>query len=61
MVSPAGPIIAQSSLPHHHQTFLYTHFQQISQIINTYHIRFSLAHRLRPGSIPHPNDEPHFP
>ncbi|MDG4657344.1 phosphomethylpyrimidine synthase ThiC [Ectobacillus antri] len=60
IVSRGGSIMAQWCLAHHQENFLYTHFEDICQIMKTYDIAFSLGDGLRPGSIADANDEAQF-
>ena len=57
IVSRGGSIMAAWCLAHHQESFLYTHFEDICQIMATYDIAFSLGDGLRPGSIADANDE----
>ncbi|MBD1380570.1 phosphomethylpyrimidine synthase ThiC [Metabacillus arenae] len=60
IVSRGGSIMAQWCLAHHKENFLYTHFEDICEIMKTYDISFSLGDGLRPGSIADANDEAQF-
>ncbi|MCM3716173.1 phosphomethylpyrimidine synthase ThiC [Alkalihalobacillus oceani] len=60
IVSRGGSIMAQWCLYHHQENFLYTHFEEICEIMKTYDIAFSLGDGLRPGSIADANDEAQF-
>lgn len=60
IVSRGGSIMAQWCLHHHKENFLYTHFEEICEIMKTYDISFSLGDGLRPGSIADANDEAQF-
>lgn len=60
IVSRGGSIMAQWCLFHHKENFLYTHFEEICEIMKTYDIAFSLGDGLRPGSIADANDEAQF-
>ncbi|MCP3739321.1 phosphomethylpyrimidine synthase ThiC [Rossellomorea sp. BNER] len=60
IVSRGGSIMAQWCLFHHKENFLYTHFEEICEIMKTYDISFSLGDGLRPGSIADANDEAQF-
>lgn len=60
IVSRGGAIMAQWCLAHHKESFLYTHFEEICEIMKTYDIAFSLGDGLRPGSIADANDEAQF-
>ncbi|MFB5269624.1 phosphomethylpyrimidine synthase ThiC [Paenibacillus enshidis] len=57
IVSRGGSIMAAWCLAHHQENFLYTHFEEICEIMKTYDIAFSLGDGLRPGSIYDANDE----
>jgi len=58
IVSRGGSIMAKWCLAHHRESFLYTQFEEICQIMKTYDVSFSLGDGLRPGSIYDANDEP---
>lgn len=60
VVSRGGSIIAKWCLAHHKESFLYTHFEEICEIMKTYDIAFSLGDGLRPGSIADANDRAQF-
>lgn len=60
IVSRGGSILAQWCLAHHEENFLYTHFEEICDIMKAYDISFSLGDGLRPGSIADANDEAQF-
>jgi phosphomethylpyrimidine synthase len=60
IVSRGGSIMAGWCLAHHQQNFLYTHFEDICEIMKTYDVSFSLGDGLRPGSIADANDEAQF-
>lgn len=60
IVSRGGSIMAAWCLAHHQENFLYTHFDEICEIMKTYDIAFSLGDGLRPGSIADANDEAQF-
>mgnify|MGYP005992615759 FL=1 len=60
IVSRGGSIMAKWCLAHHQENFLYTHFEDISEICNTYDVSFSLGDGLRPGSVYDANDEAQF-
>ncbi|WP_088067266.1 phosphomethylpyrimidine synthase ThiC [Gottfriedia luciferensis] len=60
IVSRGGSIMAQWCLAHHKENFLYTHFEEICEIMKTYDVTFSLGDGLRPGSIADANDEAQF-
>jgi phosphomethylpyrimidine synthase len=57
IVSRGGSIMAKWCLAHHQESFLYTHFEEICQIMKAYDVSFSLGDGLRPGSIYDANDE----
>ena len=60
IVSRGGSIMAKWCLSHHKENFLYTHFEEICEIMNKYDVSFSLGDGLRPGSIADANDEAQF-
>ena len=60
IVSRGGSIMASWCLAHHQENFLYTHFEEICEIMRTYDISFSLGDGLRPGCIADANDEAQF-
>jgi phosphomethylpyrimidine synthase len=60
IVSRGGSIIAKWCLAHHKESFLYTHFREICEIMRAYDVSFSLGDGLRPGSIADANDEAQF-
>ena len=60
IVSRGGSILAKWCLAHHKENFLYTHFEEICQIMKAYDVTFSLGDGLRPGSIADANDEAQF-
>ncbi|SDY50099.1 phosphomethylpyrimidine synthase ThiC [Nitrosomonas sp. Nm33] len=60
IVSRGGSIMAKWCLAHHQESFLYTHFEEICDIMKAYDISFSLGDGLRPGSIYDANDEAQF-
>lgn len=60
IVSRGGSIMAQWCLAHHKESFLYTHFEEICEIMKRYDVAFSLGDGLRPGSIADANDEAQF-
>jgi phosphomethylpyrimidine synthase len=60
IVSRGGSIMAKWCLSHHKENFLYTHFEDICQIMKAYDVSFSLGDGLRPGSIADANDEAQF-
>jgi phosphomethylpyrimidine synthase len=57
IVSRGGSIMAKWCLSHHKENFLYTHFEEICEIMKAYDVTFSLGDGLRPGSIYDANDE----
>jgi phosphomethylpyrimidine synthase len=57
IVSRGGSIMAKWCLAHHRESFLYTHFDDICQIMRAYDVSFSLGDGLRPGSIHDANDD----
>jgi phosphomethylpyrimidine synthase len=60
IVSRGGSIMAKWCISHHKENFLYTHFQDICEIMKSYDVSFSLGDGLRPGSIYDANDEAQF-
>ncbi|MGO2131138.1 MAG: phosphomethylpyrimidine synthase ThiC [Pseudoalteromonas prydzensis] len=60
IVSRGGSIMAKWCLAHHQENFLYTHFEDICEILKQYDVCFSLGDGLRPGSIADANDEAQF-
>jgi len=60
IVSRGGSIMAKWCLAHHEESFLYTHFEEICEIMKDYDVSFSLGDGLRPGSIYDANDEAQF-
>jgi phosphomethylpyrimidine synthase len=60
IVSRGGSILAKWCLAHHEENFLYTHFEEICEIMKAYDVSFSLGDGLRPGSIADANDEAQF-
>jgi phosphomethylpyrimidine synthase len=60
IVSRGGSIMAKWCLSHHEESFLYTRFREICEIMRTYDVSFSLGDGLRPGSIADANDEAQF-
>ncbi|BCJ87142.1 phosphomethylpyrimidine synthase ThiC [Effusibacillus dendaii] len=60
IVSRGGSILAAWCLAHHQENFLYTHFEEICEIMKMYDVSFSLGDGLRPGSIADANDEAQF-
>ena len=57
IVSRGGSIMAKWCITHHEESFLYTHFEEICEIMKAYDVAFSLGDGLRPGSIADANDE----
>ena len=57
IVSRGGSILAAWCLAHHQENFLYTHFEELCEIMAAYDVAFSLGDGLRPGSIADANDE----
>ena len=60
IVSRGGSIMAKWCLAHHQESFLYTRFEEICEIMRAYDVSFSLGDGLRPGSIADANDEAQF-
>ena len=60
IVSRGGSILAKWCLAHHKENFLYTHFEDICEILKQYDVSFSLGDGLRPGSIADANDAAQF-
>src|SRR4030088_1461527 len=60
IVSRGGSILAKWCLAHHKENFLYTHFEEICEIMKAYDVTFSLGDGLRPGSIADANDDAQF-
>lgn len=60
IVSRGGSIMAKWCLAHHTESFLYTHFEEICEIMKAYDVTFSLGDGLRPGSLADANDEAQF-
>ena len=60
IVSRGGSIMAKWCLAHHKESFLYTHFEEICEIMKQYDVAFSLGDGLRPGSIADANDAAQF-
>jgi phosphomethylpyrimidine synthase len=60
IVSRGGSILAKWCLAHHEESFLYTRFREICEIMAAYDVSFSLGDGLRPGSIADANDEAQF-
>jgi len=59
-VSRGGSIMAKWCLAHHRESFLYTHFEEICEIMKSYDVAFSLGDGLRPGSLADANDSAQF-
>jgi phosphomethylpyrimidine synthase len=60
IVSRGGSIMASWCLAHHRENFLYTHFEEICELMAAYDVAFSLGDGLRPGSLADANDEAQF-
>ena len=60
IVSRGGSILAKWCLAHHEENFLYTHFEEICEIMKAYDVAFSLGDGLRPGSLADANDAAQF-
>ena len=60
IVSRGGSILAKWCLAHHRENFLYTHFEEICEIMKAYDVTFSLGDGLRPGCLADANDEAQF-
>jgi phosphomethylpyrimidine synthase len=60
IVSRGGSILAKWCLAHHRENFLYTHFEEICEIMKAYDVSFSLGDGLRPGCLADANDEAQF-
>jgi phosphomethylpyrimidine synthase len=60
IVSRGGSILAKWCIAHHQENFLYTHFEEICEIMKAYDVSFSLGDGLRPGSVADANDEAQF-
>jgi phosphomethylpyrimidine synthase len=60
IVSRGGSIMAKWCLAHHQENFLYTHFDEICEIMKAYDVSFSLGDGLRPGSVADANDAAQF-
>jgi phosphomethylpyrimidine synthase len=60
IVSRGGSILAKWCLAHHRENFLYTHFEEICEVLARYDVSFSLGDGLRPGSIADANDAAQF-
>ena len=60
IVSRGGSIMAAWCLAHHEENFLYTHFEELSEIMAAYDVSFSLGDGLRPGSVADANDDAQF-
>ena len=60
IVSRGGSILAKWCIAHHKENFLYTHFEDICEIMKAYDVTFSLGDGLRPGCLSDANDEAQF-
>ncbi|MFN3861051.1 MAG: phosphomethylpyrimidine synthase ThiC [Roseateles sp.] len=60
IVSRGGSILAKWCIAHHRENFLYTHFEEICEIMKAFDVTFSLGDGLRPGSLADANDEAQF-
>ena len=60
IVSRGGSIMAKWCISHHRESFIYTHFEEICEIMKAYDVSFSLGDGLRPGSLSDANDEAQF-
>lgn len=60
IVSRGGAIMAKWCMAHHKENFLYTHFDEICELMRAYDVSFSLGDGLRPGSVADANDEAQF-
>jgi len=60
IVSRGGSIMAAWCLAHHQENFLYTHFEELCEVLAAYDVSFSLGDGLRPGSVADANDEAQF-
>ncbi len=60
IVSRGGSILAKWCMAHHRENFLYTHFEEICEIMKAYDVSFSLGDGLRPGSLADANDRAQF-
>jgi len=60
IVSRGGSIMAKWCLAHHEESFLYTHFEEICEIMKAYDVAFSLGDGLRPGCLADANDDAQF-
>ncbi|TWH21039.1 phosphomethylpyrimidine synthase ThiC [Prauserella rugosa] len=60
IVSRGGSIMAAWCLAHHRESFLYTHFSELCEILRSYDVTFSLGDGLRPGSVADANDRAQF-
>jgi phosphomethylpyrimidine synthase len=60
IVSRGGSILAKWCLAHHRENFLYTHFEEICELLKQYDVSFSLGDGLRPGSTADANDDAQF-
>jgi len=60
IVSRGGSIMAAWCLAHHQENFLYTHFEELCEVLASYDVAFSLGDGLRPGSVADANDDAQF-
>jgi len=60
IVSRGGSILAKWCIAHHRENFIYTHFEEICEIMKAYDVSFSLGDGLRPGSVADANDRAQF-
>ena len=60
IVSRGGSIMAAWCLAHHQENFIYTHFEELCEVLSRYDVAFSLGDGLRPGCIADANDEAQF-
>ena len=60
IVSRGGSIMAKWCIAHHKESFLYTHFEEMCEIMKAYNVSFSLGDGMRPGSLADANDEAQF-
>ena len=60
IVSRGGSIMAKWMMAHHRESFLYTHFEEICEIMKAYDVSFSLGDGLRPGAVADANDKAQF-
>jgi phosphomethylpyrimidine synthase len=60
IVSRGGPILAKWCIAHHKENFIYTHFDEMTEILKAYDVSYSLGDGLRPGSSADANDEAQF-